>query len=100
MITFIAHVQVTAERAAEFEALMGYVCEKVRENEPGVAYYAFSKSVADPNTYVVVEVYRDLAAHSAHMASHWVQESRPKAARLMLGKPDIRQYVSPGSATK
>jgi len=73
------------------------VAAETREHEPGVAYYAWSKSVADPELYVVVEVYRDVPAHEAHMASRWVRESLPKAARLMAGKPDIKQYVSDGS---
>jgi quinol monooxygenase YgiN len=97
MITFIAHVRVNAENAAAFEALMADVCAKVHEHEPGVLYYAVAKSAHDPNLYVVIEVYRDAASQSAHMQTAWVQESLPKASRLMEGKPDIKQYVSPGS---
>jgi quinol monooxygenase YgiN len=97
MITFIAHVRVKPENAAAFEALMASVAAQTHAHEPGVAYYEFSTSVADPGLYVVVEVYRDVAAHAAHMASAWVRESLPEAARLMEGKPDIRQYVSQGS---
>ena len=97
MITFIARLKVKPECAAEFEALMTFVCEQVRDHEPGVAYYAFARSVSEPDGYVVVEAYRDAAAHSAHMASAWVRESIPKASRLIEGKPDIRQYVSPGT---
>jgi quinol monooxygenase YgiN len=97
MITFIAHVRVSSENAAAFEALMTDVCAKVHAHEPGVPYYAFAKSVPDPNTYVVIEVYQDLAAHAAHMAADWVKESLPEASRLMEGRPDIKQYVSSGS---
>jgi quinol monooxygenase YgiN len=97
MITFIAHLQVKAENAAPFEALMTYVRDKTRENEPGVAYYDFSKSAKDPSVYLVVEVYRDAAAHAHHMDTDWVKESLPKSARLIDGKPDIKQYVSPGT---
>jgi quinol monooxygenase YgiN len=97
MITFIANIRVNPKNAAAFEALMTHVCAKVHEHEPGVPYYAFAKSVEDPNTYVVIEVYRDVASHSAHMATDWVKESLPKASRLIEGKPDIKQYVSPRS---
>jgi quinol monooxygenase YgiN len=97
VITFIAHVRVRPENAAAFEALLAQVAAETREHEPGVAYYAFSKSVADPELYVVVEVYRDVAAHAAHMASPWVTESLPRSAALMEGRPEIRQYVSDGS---
>ena len=97
MITLIAHVAVKPVNAAAFEALMTDMCAKVRAQEPGVPYYAFARSVDRPDTYVVVEVYRDAAAHAAHMALDWVRESMPKAALLMTGKPAIAQYVSPGS---
>ena len=56
--------------------------DQTREHEPGVAYYAFAKSVEEPNTYVVVEVYRDAAAHAAHGEADFVKESIPRASRL------------------
>jgi quinol monooxygenase YgiN len=76
---------------------MTYVCAKVRECEPGVLYYAFAKSVDIPNTYVVVEVYRDRAAQSAHMQTEWIKASIPKTIFLLEGKIDIKQYVRPGA---
>jgi quinol monooxygenase YgiN len=97
MITFIAHLRVPAANAAAFEAIMTYVASKTREHEPGVAYYAFARSAEEPDTYVVVEVYRDPAAHAAHMETDWVKESIPKTTRLTEGLPDIKQYVSPGT---
>jgi quinol monooxygenase YgiN len=97
MITFIAHLRVRPENAPAFEALMTYVAAMTHEHEPGVSYYEFAKSVEEPSTYVVIEAYRDPQVHAAHMASAWVQESLPKSARLIEGKPDIKQYVTPGS---
>jgi quinol monooxygenase YgiN len=97
MITFVAHMKVGLKNAAAYEELMTYVRDKVRAHEPGVAYYDFARRVDDPETFLVIEVYRDLDAHRAHMASPWVRESLPKAVALMEGKPDIRQYVSEGS---
>jgi quinol monooxygenase YgiN len=98
MITFITHLRVSPANAAAFEALLTDMCVKVRENEPGVLYYAFAKSAKDPDTYVVIEVYRDEAAHSAHMETDWVRSSIPKSSLLIEnGKYDIKQYVSPGT---
>jgi quinol monooxygenase YgiN len=98
MITMITHVRVNPDNAPAYEALMTDVCAKVRAHEPGVAYYAFGRSVDDPDTYAVIEVYRDAAAHAAHMATDWVRESLPKSSRLIEGQYVIRQYVSPGAA--
>jgi quinol monooxygenase YgiN len=95
MITFITHVRVNPENAGAFAALMEEVCVKVRENEPDVLYYDFAVSSKDPITYVVVEVYRDDAAHSAHMNADWIRSSIPKSTLLVEnGTYDIKRYVS------
>ena len=98
MITFITHIRVSPENAAAFEAIIADVCAKVRENEPDVVHYSFAKSVDDPNTYVVIEVYRDEAALRAHAETDYVKASVPKTSLLIEGrKYDIKQYVSPGA---
>lgn len=97
MIIFIAHIRVKPENAAAYEAIMAHVATNSRALEPGVLSYDWAKSVADPEVYVVIEAYRDVEAHRAHMASPWVTEMLPKSAELMAGAPDIKQYVSEGS---
>lgn len=97
MITFIANLKVPLENAAAFEELMNHVRNMTHEHEPGVAYYEWAKSVDEPDTYLVVEVYRDRDVQAAHMATTWVRESLPKSMALIEGKPQIRQYVSDGS---
>jgi quinol monooxygenase YgiN len=97
MITFIAHMQVSPQNALAFEEIMTHMRAMVREHEPDVFYYAFAKSVNDPDIYVVIEVYRDQAAQSAHMQTDWVKASIPKTVPLIEGKIDIKQYVSPGA---
>jgi quinol monooxygenase YgiN len=97
MITFIAHLRVSPENAPAFEALMSHVAAMTHKHEPGVVYYEFAKSVDDPDTYVVIEVYKNVEVQAAHMAAAWVRESLPVSARLIQGKPHIRQYVSAGS---
>jgi len=98
MITFIAHLKVRPENGPAFEALMTHVRDLTRQHEPGVAYYDFGKSVDEPDTYVVIEVYRDAGAQAAHMQTGWVAESIPLSRRLVEGKFNIKQYVSPGVA--
>ena len=97
MITMVARMRVSPENAEAYEALMNNVGLQVRTHEAdGVPYYAWAKSVDDADTYVVIEVYRDLDAHKAHMASAWVRESLPVSMGLIDGKVDIKQYVTPG----
>lgn len=97
MITFISHLHVAPENADDFEALITCVTDMSYRHEAGIAYYDWAKSADEADTYVVVEVYRDAEAHAAHMASTWVQESLPKLAVLIEGRPHIRQYVCKGS---
>lgn len=98
MITFIVHLRVPAENATAFEELMTYVAGMSNEHEPGVVYYAFAKSVEEPDTYVAVEVYRDQDAVNAHGTTDWVRDSVPESLRLIDGMPRIAQYVTPGAA--
>jgi quinol monooxygenase YgiN len=97
MITFIVHLQVPPRNAQAFEDLMTYVSKTTLENEPGVVYYGFAKSVDEADTYSAVEVYRDQAAVAAHGETAWVTESVPKMLQLVEGMPQLKQYVSPGA---
>ncbi len=93
----IARMKVSPANAAAYKALMDHVTAMVHRHEgEGVPYYAWSRSADEPDIYLVVEVYRDAAAHAAHMASEWVRESLPKSRALVDGGFDIRQYVSQG----
>jgi quinol monooxygenase YgiN len=98
MITFIAHLRVPPQKAQPFEDLMTYVTTKTTENEPGVIYYGFAKSVNEPDVYVVVEVYRDQAACAAHGDTPRVRESVPKSLLLTEGMPQLAQHVSPAQS--
>ena len=96
MITFIAHLHVPPANAQAFEELMTHVAA-MSNDEPGVVYYAFAKSVDEADTYVVVEVYRDQAACTSHGETAWVTESVPKSLQLIEGMPQLAQYVGPGA---
>lgn len=98
MITFIVHVRVAPGNQAAFIALMAEVVATTRAREPGVVHYALARSVDEADGFCIVEVYADAAAHAAHMAAPWVRDSLPRALALMEGRPQIRQYVSDGSA--
>src|ERR1700722_3832675 len=94
MITFITHLRVRPENAQAVEDLMTHVTAMTLENEPGVAYYGFAKSVEEADTYVVVEVYREQAACVAHGDTDWVRESVPQSLLLTEGIPRLAQYIS------
>lgn len=99
MITFITHMRVAPENAEAMNAILTEMSAKVAETEPGVAHYSFARDAADPDAYVVIEVYRDAAAFEAHGATEHIKALLPKSADLVEGgRFEIRQYVSPGTA--
>lgn len=97
MITFIAHFTVPPQNASAFEELLSHVSAKSND-EPGVVYYGFAKSVDEPDKYAVVEVYLDQDAVAAHGQTEWVIGSVPKFLGLIEGMPQIKQYVGAGKA--
>jgi quinol monooxygenase YgiN len=99
MITFITHLAVRPENAAAFEAIFTDLAAKIRQHEPGVTYYGFGRSANAPDTYMVIEVYRDEAAIQAHAATDYLAASMAATQPLVEpGSFDVRQYVSPGTA--
>jgi quinol monooxygenase YgiN len=97
VITFITHMRARAGKAAELDAVLEEMAAAVRRTEPGVAWYDFARDAADPDAFVVVEVYRDAEAFWAHGQTEHIKASLPKSAALVEGGYDIRQYVSPGT---
>lgn len=97
MITFVVTMRVAPENAGALAALIGEVARLSLAEEPGVIHYGFGEGVDEPGTFVVVEVYADAEAQAAHMQTQWVRDSLPQSMALIEGKPEIRQYVTPGT---
>ena len=88
-IGIVAKIKVAAGKNAEFEAVFAELASATRKNEPGNNFYALHKSKTDPQTYVVLENYKDQAAVDAHMSSPHFQAGFKKMGALMAGAPDI-----------
>jgi quinol monooxygenase YgiN len=97
MITFVNHMRVPPENASAFEELLTHVAEMSNDREPGVVFYGYGRSVDDPDTYAVVEVYQNQAACASHGDTDWVKESVPKFMTLIEGATRLAQYVSAGT---
>lgn len=96
MITLVAHARLRPENVEAYEAVIAEMTAKVRENEPGAVYYGFARSVDDPNTFLVIEIYADEAAFEAHWQTDYIWPSIARTKSLMEGGSlDIKQYVSP-----
>ena len=97
MITFVVTMRVAPHNAEALAALIGEVARLSLDHEPGVIHYGYGAGVDEPGTLVVVEVYADAAAQAAHMQTDWVRDSLPRSMALIEGKPEIRQYATPGT---
>jgi quinol monooxygenase YgiN len=89
MIGIVATLRVQAEKAAEFEAIFAELSQKVRANEPGNLLYQLTKSRAEPNTYKVLELYKDQEAVTLHGQSEYYRAAGPKMGPCMAGRPEI-----------
>jgi len=89
MIGLVATLKVQDGRNAEFEAVFGELSAKVRANEPGNTLYQLTRSRTDPNTYKVLELYKDQDALSAHGQTDYFKELGRKMGPCMAGRPEI-----------
>ena len=89
MIGIVATLKVHDGRDKEFEGAFLALAAKVRANEPGNIFFTLTKSRAEPNTYKVLELYRDQAALDAHGQADHFRELGPKMGPCMVGRPDI-----------
>ncbi|UKD57026.1 antibiotic biosynthesis monooxygenase [Amycolatopsis sp. FU40] len=68
MIFITAKFRVKPEHAENWPEISRAFTEATRA-EPGCLWYDWSRSLADPNEYVLVEAFRDDAAGAAHVGS-------------------------------
>ena len=89
MIGVVATLKVKDGEGAGLEAVFKELAAKVRANEPGNVAYQLTKSRADPNTYKVLELYKDQDALTAHGQSDHFKEYAPKMGPFMAGRADV-----------
>ena len=63
--------------------------ETVRANEPGNLAYQLTKSRTDPQTYRVLELYRDQDALTHHGGTDYFKAAGPKFMGVLAGRPEI-----------
>ena len=89
MIGIVATLKVQDGKGPELEAVFKELAALVRANEPGNVAYQLTKSRSDPNTYKVLELYKDQDALTAHGQSTHFREMSPKMGPCLAGRPDI-----------
>jgi quinol monooxygenase YgiN len=89
MIGIVATLKVQDGKGAEFEAIFKDLAEQVRANEAGCLMYQLTKSRADPNTYKVLELYKDQDSLTHHGQTEYFRAAGPKMGPCMGGRPEI-----------
>ncbi|MYM29306.1 hypothetical protein GTP58_13330 [Duganella sp. CY15W] len=92
---FIIKFKIKLGRNADFEQAIGEVLAAVRKHEPGNVYcdlFHLSSDethVADPQTYVIMERYKDAYSANKHAESDYLKKLRSNLAELLDGPPTV-----------
>lgn len=95
MIVMWATVKVHPDKIPAYEACFRKYAPRMRASEPGMVLYEISKSPELPNTYKVLEVYKDEEALSAHISNEILKEWLPELYACIDGEVQIERYDTP-----
>ena len=89
MLAILATIRVQDGKGPEFEAVFLRLAAKVRSDEPSNIAYQLAKSRTEPNTYKVLEIYKDQAAVDAHRGADHFRSIGAEMGPFMAGRPDV-----------
>jgi quinol monooxygenase YgiN len=89
MIGVIATLRIQEGKTGEFEGFFSELATQVRANEAGNVAYQLTKSRTEPNTYKVLELYKDQDALTHHGGTDYFKAAGPKFAAVLGGRPEI-----------
>ncbi len=97
MIFVVVKMRVRHELADDFPERVRAFTEATRAEE-GNLWYDWSRSVEDPDQYVLVEGFRDAEAGARHVGSDHFKAAMSQLAELVSEVPDIVRAEVPGSS--
>ena len=92
MIGLVATLTTAEGKGPELEAIFRELTAQVKANEPGCLTYQLIKHRKEPNSYRVIEFYRDDDALKAHMDAPHFQAANPKIGATLAGRPLLEKY--------
>ena len=96
MIFITAKFQVRPESAEKWPEISRAFTEATRA-EPGCLWYDWSRSLDDPNEYVLVEAFADDAAGAAHVGSRHFKDAQRDLPPHLASTPKIINTTIEGS---
>jgi quinol monooxygenase YgiN len=94
MIFITAKFQVKPEDAEEWPKIAADFTQATR-NEPGCLWFDWSRSVENPDEYVIVEAFRDQDAGVAHVTSAHFKEAQRTLPPHLVRTPRIVNATVP-----
>ncbi|HLX48385.1 MAG TPA: putative quinol monooxygenase [Streptosporangiaceae bacterium] len=94
MIFITAKFKVKPEHADNWPEITAEFTQACRD-EPGCLWFDWSRSVADPNEYVLVEAFRDGAAGAAHVQSDHFKKAQQWLPPHLAETPRIVNFEIP-----
>jgi quinol monooxygenase YgiN len=95
MIFITVKFKVRPERGADWLSLVDDFTQATR-NEPGNLWFDWSRSVDDPNEFVLVEAFLDGAAGGEHVKSAHFQQAMQTMPPALAETPRIINVEVPG----
>ena len=94
MIFITAKFRVRPEHAEQWAEITGDFT-RATSAEPGCLWFEWSRSLADPAEYVLVEAFRDDAAGVAHVQSEHFSTARQTLPRYLAQTPKVVNVTIP-----
>jgi quinol monooxygenase YgiN len=94
MIFITAKFRVLPEHADRWPEIAAEFTEATR-SEPGCLWFDWSRSLADPTEYVLVEAFRDQAAGAAHVQSAHFKQAQQTLPPHLVETPRIVNFAIP-----
>lgn len=94
MIFITAKFPVRPEEADDWPSISKAFTEATRA-EPGCLWFEWSRSLADPTEYVLVEAFRDDEAASAHVTSDHFYAAQKELPGHLVATPRIVNFTVP-----
>ena len=94
MIFITAKFSVRPEHAEHWPQISAEFTAATRA-EPGCLWFDWSRSVDDPNTYVLIEAFRDSDAGAAHVQSEHFKTAQRTLPPHLAATPKIVNFTVP-----
>lgn len=96
MIFITAKFQILPEHADAWPEISGPFTAATR-GEDGCLWFEWSRSLDDPNVYVLVEAFEDEEAGGVHVNSDHFKEAQATLPPYLAATPQIVNFVVPGT---